>query len=43
LNGSSDEAKVNAIEMFLTGTAKLWWRNQVEDLAAGRIIEKIEN
>jgi hypothetical protein len=29
--------------MFLTGTAKLWWRNQVEDLVAGRTIEKIEN
>jgi hypothetical protein len=43
LNESSDEAKVNVATMFLTGTTKIWWRNRVEDLAAGRIIEKIEN
>jgi hypothetical protein len=39
----SDKAKVNVAMMFLTGTTKLWWRNQVEDLVAGRTIEKIEN
>jgi hypothetical protein len=43
LNGGSDEAKVNVATMFFTGTAKLWWRNRVEDLAVGRTIEKIEN
>jgi hypothetical protein len=29
--------------MFLIGTAKLWWKNRVEDLVAGRTTEKIEN
>jgi hypothetical protein len=43
LNGSLDEAKVNVSTMFLIGTTKIWWRNQVEDLAARRIIENIEN
>jgi hypothetical protein len=43
MNGSPYEAKVNIVAMFLTGTVKLWWRNQVEDLAARRITEKIEN
>jgi hypothetical protein len=27
LNKSSNKAKVNVVAMFLTGTAKLWWRN----------------
>jgi hypothetical protein len=43
MNGSPEEAKVNVVVMYLTGTVKLWWRNRVEDLAAGRITEKIEN
>jgi len=43
LNASSNEAKVNIAAMFLRGTAKLWWRNRVEDLVAGKIVEKIEN
>jgi hypothetical protein len=43
LNESSEEAKVNSTKMFLEGIAKIWWRNRVEDLAVGRIVEKIEN
>jgi hypothetical protein len=42
-NESLDESKVNAAMMFLTGTVELWWRNRVEDLAVGRIIDRIEN
>jgi len=42
MNGCSDEAKVNAAAMFLTDTAKLWWRNRAEDVASGKITEKIE-
>jgi hypothetical protein len=43
LNESLDEDKVNVVVMLLTGTIKLWWRNQVEDLVDWRIIEQIEN
>jgi hypothetical protein len=35
LNKSPDEAKVNIVVVFLTGTVKFWWRNQVEDLVVG--------
>ena len=44
MNGSSDKAKVNAVAMYLKGTMKLWWRNQVEDLVAGReVLPEINN
>jgi hypothetical protein len=43
LNGSADEAKVNATTMFLIGTTKLWWRNRAKDLTVGRIAKKIKN
>jgi hypothetical protein len=43
MNESLEEAKVNVVVMYLTWTSKLWWRNRVEDLVVGRIIENIEN
>jgi hypothetical protein len=39
---SSDEAKVNIVAMFLTRIAKIWWRNRLEYLAAGRTTNKIK-
>lgn len=35
----SDEAKVNAISMYLTWIV-MWWRTRVDDLASGRITER---
>jgi len=43
MNGSSEETKVNVVAMFLTDVAKLWWRNRAEDVAVGKVLDKIEN
>ena len=43
MKGSSGEAKVNVVAMFLTDTMKLWWRNRAKDVASSKIAERIEN
>jgi hypothetical protein len=43
MSRSPNDAKVNAIDMFLIGTAKLWWRNRVKDLEFRSTNENIEN
>jgi hypothetical protein len=44
MNGSSDEAKVNIVAMFLIGTMKLWWREPSVGFGClGTTMEKIEN